>query len=178
MKAGRASIRYAKALLEFAIENQSEKTVVVEMQNILSIMDSTPQLEDALNSPVLPGSQKRKLIDEIFPKVSKMLTQLFDLLSQNNREGILGGIAHNYIHLFDKHKGIVDATVTTAVPLTGALEKEVLNKVATLTPLKVVLKNIVDPSIKGGFILRVGDLQYNASVSDRLEALKRELITS
>ena len=52
MKAGRASIRYAKALLEFAIENQSVKTVVAEMQNILSIMDNSPQLEDALNSPV------------------------------------------------------------------------------------------------------------------------------
>ena len=178
MKAGRASIRYAKALLEFAIENQSEKMVVVEMQNILSVMDSNPQLEDALNSPVLPGLKKRKLIDEIFPKASKMLTQLFDLLSQNNREGILGGIAHDYIHLFDKHKGIVAATVTTAVPLTDALEKEVLSKAATLTPLKVELKNNVDPSIKGGFILRVGDLQYNASIADRLETLKRELITS
>ena len=178
MKAGRASIRYAKALLEFAIENQSKKTVVAEMQNILSIMDNSPQLEDALNSPVLPGSQKRKLIDEFFPKASKMLTQLFELLSQNNREGILGGIAHHYIHLFDKHQGIVAATVTTAVPLTDALEKEVLDKAATLTPLKVELKNNVDPSIKGGFILRVGDLQYNASIADRLEALKRELITS
>jgi F-type H+-transporting ATPase subunit delta len=80
--------------------------------------------------------------------------------------------------LFDKHQGIVAATVTTAVPLTDALEKEVLDKAATLTPLKVELKNNVDPSIKGGFILRVGDLQYNASIADRLEALKRELITS
>jgi F-type H+-transporting ATPase subunit delta len=58
------------------------------------------------------------------------------------------------------------------------LEKEMLKKASTLTPLKIELKNIVDPTIKGGFILRVGDLQYNASIADRLEALKRELITS
>ena len=80
--------------------------------------------------------------------------------------------------MFDKNQGKVSATVTTAVPLTEDLEKEVLKKAATLTPLKVELKNIVDSSIKGGFILRVGDLQYNASIADRLEALKRELITS
>jgi F-type H+-transporting ATPase subunit delta len=64
------------------------------------------------------------------------------------------------------------------VLLTETLEKEMLKKAATLTSLKVELKNIVDPTIKGGFILRVGDLQYNACIADRLEALKRELITS
>ena len=178
MKSGRASIRYAKALLEFAIESQKEDTVVEEMQNILSVMESSPELDDALNSPVLPSSQKRKVIDGVFPKASKIVQNLFDLLSQNGREGILGGVAYHYIKLFDKNQGKVAATVTTAVPLSADLEKEVLKKAATLTPLKIELKNIVDPIIKGGFILRVGDLQYNASIAYRLEALKRELITS
>ncbi|MGA0373828.1 MAG: ATP synthase F1 subunit delta [Flavobacteriaceae bacterium] len=178
MKAGRASIRYAKALMDFAIENKDEKSVVEEMQNILSVMESSSQLDSVLNSPVLPGLQKRKIIDEIFPKASKILKSFFDLLSQNGREGILGGVAHHYVQLFDKHQGKIAATVTTAVPLTEELEKEVLQKASNLTPLKIQIKNIVDPNIKGGFILRVGDLQYNASIADRLEALKRELITS
>ena len=178
MKTGRASIRYAKALLEFAIENQKEKAVDEEMQNILSVMESNPELYDSLNSPVLPGSQKRKIMDGVFSKASKLVQSLFDLLSQKGREGILGGVAHYYIELFDKNQGKVSATVTTAVPLNADLEKKVLKKAATLTPLKIKLKNTVDPTIKGGFILRVGDLQYNASIADRLEALKRELITS
>lgn len=178
MKAGRVSIRYAKALMDYAIENKDEKSVVEEMQNILSVMESSSQLDAVLNSPVLPGLQKRKIIDEIFPKASKILKSFFDLLSQNGREGILGGVAHHYVQLFDKHQGKIAATVTTAVPLTEELEKEVLQKASNLTPLKIQIKNIVDPNIKGGFILRVGDLQYNASIADRLEALKRELITS
>ena len=178
MKSGRASIRYAKALLEFAIENQKEKAILGEMQNVLSVMKSNQELEEALNSPVLTGTQKRKIIDKIFPIASKMLISLFDLLSQNCREGIIVGVVHQYIDLFDKNQGKVDAKVTSAVPLTEDLEKKMLKKAATLTPLKVELKNIVDPRIKGGFILRVGDLEYNASIADRLEALKRELITS
>ncbi len=178
MKAGRASIRYAKALLEFAFERQKEKAVVEEMQNILSVVESSPELDDTLNSPVLPSYQKRKIIGVIFPKASKIIQSLFDLLTQNGREGILGGVAHHYIDLFDKKQGKVGATVTTAVPLSADLEKEVLKKAATLTHLKIELKNIVDSTIKGGFILRVGDLQYNASIANRLEALKRELITS
>ena len=178
MKAGRASIRYAKAFLEFAIENQKEKSVIEEMENIFSLVESSPQLEEALNSPILAGSQKRKIIDEVFPKPSKITQSLFYLLSQNGREGILGGIAYHYTELFDKYQGKVAATVTTAVPLTKDLEKEVLIKASALTPLKIELTNIVDPTIKGGFILRVGDLQYNASIVERLEVIKRELITS
>ena len=107
-----------------------------------------------------------------------MLKRLFDLLSQNGREGILGGIAHYYIELFEKSQGKVAATVTTAVPISTYLEKKVLKKAAALTPLKIELQNIVNPNIKGGFILRIGDLQYNASIADRLQALKRELIIS
>ena len=107
MKAGRASIRYAKALLEWAIENQNEKAILGEMQRILSIMESLPELEEALNSPVLSGLQKRKIINEIFTNASKMLSSLFDILSQNGREGILGGIANHYIDLFDKNLSLI-----------------------------------------------------------------------
>ena len=82
------------------------------------------------------------------------------------------------IVLFNKYQGKVSATVTTAVPLDKVLEEQVLQKAAELSPLKIELKNIVDPTIKGGFILRVGDLQYNASVAERMKTLKRELITS
>ena len=100
------------------------------------------------------------------------------MLSQNKREGILDVVAQKYIELYDQYKGKVIARVTTAVPLTNTLEKKVLQKAAELSPLKIELKNIIDSTIKGGFILRVGDLQYNASVAERMEKLKRELITS
>jgi F-type H+-transporting ATPase subunit delta len=178
MKSGRAALRYAKALLDFSLENQKEKEVFAEMQNILSITADNPDLAEALNNPVLPAKQKRQIMDEVFKKSSKTTQGLFDLISQNNREGILGQVAQQYIHLYDKTQGKVTATVTTALPLTGSLEKKILKKASELSPQKIELKNIVDPSIKGGFILRVGDLQYNASVAQRMETLKRELITS
>ena len=87
-------------------------------------------------------------------------------------------VAQKYLELYDKYKGKVIATVTTAVPLNKALEKKLLQKAAELSPLKIELKNIIDSKIKGGFILRVGDLQFNASIAERMETLKRKLITS
>ena len=178
MKSSRAALRYAKALLNFALENKQEETVTIEMQTVLSIINESPELEAALDNPILSGSKKSTIMAEVFKSNSKTTQSLFLLLSTNKREGILGAVAAQYLALYDRHQGIVEATVITAVALTQEVEKKVLEKASLLTSLKVQLKNTIDPTIKGGFILRVGDLQYNASVLDRLERLKRELITS
>ena len=178
MKSERAALRYAKALLDFSIEGQEEKNVFDEMQNILRVIRSSKDLNDVLNNPVLPTKQKQLIIKEVFDKRSNSTEMLFDLLSKNNREGILDIVAQKYLELYDKYQGKVIATVTTAVPLNEALKNKVLQKAAELSSLKIELKNIIDSKIKGGFILKVGDLQLNASIVERMETLKRELITS
>ncbi len=70
------------------------------------------------------------------------------------------------------------AKVTTAIPLTKEVEKEVLAKIVDLTGDKANLENEVNPSILGGFILRVGDVQYDASISNYLNELKKEFDNS
>ena len=79
-----------------------------------------------------------------------------------------------YNRLYDKSKGIEVAKVTTALPITPELETKVLAKIAEFSKKKITIHNIVDPEIIGGFILRVGDQQYNASVASKLSELKRE----
>jgi F-type H+-transporting ATPase subunit delta len=71
-------------------------------------------------------------------------------------------------------RGSQVASVTTAIPLTNDLKIKVLAKVKELTGKEAEVKNIIDESILGGFILRVGDIQYNASISNKLAKLKRE----
>ena len=65
MKSGRAALRYAKDLVDFSIEGQEEKNVFNEMQNILTVMQSSKDLDDVLNNPVLPTKQKRVISKEI-----------------------------------------------------------------------------------------------------------------
>jgi len=71
-------------------------------------------------------------------------------------------------------RGTQVATVTTAIPLTSDLKTKVLAKVKELTGKEAEVKNIIDETILGGFILRVGDIQYNASIANKLDKLKRE----
>jgi F-type H+-transporting ATPase subunit delta len=96
------------------------------------------------------------------------------LLKENKRFEILAEIARQYNAQHDVLNGIEVAKVTTAFPITPDLEAKVLAKIKEFSTSKITIENIIDPSIIGGFILRIGDQQYNASVANRLQELKRE----
>jgi F-type H+-transporting ATPase subunit delta len=91
---------------------------------------------------------------------------------------MLLSIAKQYSIIYDYSKSIQVAKVTTAIPLTTELETKVMAKIVELTNNKASLENIVNPSILGGFILRVGDVQYDASISNHLNELRKEFDNS
>jgi F-type H+-transporting ATPase subunit delta len=113
-------------------------------------------------------------VKEIFAGVQPETNSLFRLLQENKRFEILAAIAAQFNAQFDEMNGVEVAKVTTAFPITAELEKQVLEKIATISNKKITVQNTVDPSIIGGFILRIGDKQYNASVANRLQELRRE----
>ena len=87
---------------------------------------------------------------------------------------MLPTIATDFQALVNELNGVEIAKVTTAFPITADLEAKVLAKIKEFSNKTITLENIVDESIIGGFILKMGDQQYNASVSSRLQNLKRE----
>ena len=174
MAGERAAIRYAKAVLSLATDNNIAEAVNTDMELINNTVAQSKDLKDMLYSPVISASIKKSALLEIFKGVNPATVNLVDTLITNKRVDLLPQVASKFITLFEQQKGSQIATVTTAVPLTEALEAKVLAKVKELTGKEVAIKNIVDESILGGFILRVGDTQYNASIADQLSKLKRE----
>jgi F-type H+-transporting ATPase subunit delta len=100
---------------------------------------------------------------------------LFSLLAENNRLAIVAATGEQYVRLYAETQGEIKAIVTTAVPLSPALESLVLEKAKNLTKDKVQLENKINPDIIGGFILQIGDMQYDASVVHQLKAIKTTL---
>jgi len=174
MAGARAAIRYAKAVLSLATDQKTADVVNTDMELIANTIAENKDLSEALQSPVVPSTVKKSVLLEVFKNTNKSTLSLIDTLVANNRIDILEQVATKYNQLFDASKGIELATVTTAIAITSDLEKKVLAKAKALTGKNVELKNIIDESILGGFILRIGDVQYNASVSNQLSKLKRE----
>ena len=174
MAGARAAIRYAKAVLSLASDRSTADAVNEEMKLIANTIAQNKNLSDVLQSPVLSTSVKKSALLKVFKKADKTTLGLIDTLVANNRIAILADVAVKYNLLFDQSKGVEVATVTTAIPLTDALKQKVLAKAKELTGKDIEVQSIVNENILGGFILRVGDMQYNASIANQLIKLKRE----
>lgn len=175
MNGSRAAIRYAKAILSFALEQQKEVEVNNDMLLVANTIQDSKELQLLLNSPVLKTELKKSALKEIFAsKTSALTIGLINLLIDNKRLPILEDVAKKYTVIYDSLKGIEVAKVTTAVPLTEELNQQVLQKVIEITGKQATIESIINPDIIGGFILRVGDIQYDASVSNKLQVLKRQ----
>ena len=175
MKGARPALRYARAILNLAKESGLETEVNADMQFINATISESHDLQTMLKSPVIKAADKKKVLDAIFKdKVNAVSLGLFNLLEENKRMVMLEPIASQYTIIYDYLKNMNIAKVTTAVALTKDMEQKVLDKVVELTGNKTSLENIIDPSILGGFILRVGDMQYDASISNNLNELRRE----
>ncbi|GAA4233847.1 ATP synthase F1 subunit delta [Postechiella marina] len=174
MAGARAAIRYAKAVLSLASDQKAADVVNTDMKLVADTIQASKELSEVLKSPVVSSTIKKSVVLEVFKNLNKTTLNLVDTLISNNRIDILGDVAVKYNQLFDESKGIELATVTTAVALTDALKSKVLAKAKALTGKDVEVENIVDESIIGGFILRVGDVQYNASIANQLNKLKQE----
>ena len=174
MSGTRAAIRYAKAILSVATDNQTAEKIQLEMDEIAHTIASNAALNEALKSPLVKLSEKAAVLDKVFNNFSPELKSLFQTLAQNKRIDLLEEISLQYKQLYDQLNNTEVATVTTAVPMTSAMEAKVMAKLKTLSSKKISLKKTVDETILGGFILRVGDQQYNASVSNQLNELKNK----
>ncbi len=170
----RAAIRYAKAILETAVSTERVNQVNDDMKSIINAVNSSADLKDFLASPIITSEVKMNVLSEVFGSVQADTKSLFRLLQENKRFEILEAIATQFNAQFDEMNGVEVAKVTTAFPITADLEAKILAKATAISTKKITIQNTVDPSIIGGFILRIGDKQYNASVSNRLQELKRE----
>jgi F-type H+-transporting ATPase subunit delta len=174
MAGTRAAIRYAKAILDIAQANNNTANVANDMTSIVNAVKDSKELKNFLQSPIIKGEVKHSSLVAIFAAAQKETKSLFQLLLVNKRFELLPTIASDFKALVNELNGVEIAKVTTAFPITADLEDKVLAKIKEFSNKTITLENIVDESIIGGFILKIGDQQYNASVSSRLQNLKRE----
>jgi F-type H+-transporting ATPase subunit delta len=175
MKGTRASIRYAKATLAFAQEAKAAQQVADDFKSLVHLLSTDKELHSAIENRMLPATRKEAILKELLPKASEQTLRFFALLAENNRMELLIPACEGYLDLYAEHKGEVKATVTSAFRLTPELEEKVLVEARKLSDKKAILENIIDPSIIGGYILKIGDMQYDASIAHQLKSIKTRL---
>lgn len=177
MGSHRASVRYAKSVIELAQEQKSLEKVKEDMLLIIKTIHENRELGVVLKNPIVPADKKKAILKALFEKRVQPLTyKTFELIVSKSRESILDEIAIEFINEYNTLKGIVVATVITPYKLEGKQRNEITKIVADITKMKVELTEVLDESLIGGFVLKIGDKQIDESVKSKLANIQRALV--
>ncbi len=176
----RAASRYAKSILELALEQKKLKEVHADFQKLTEVAESNYEFGVILKNPIINSDKKQAILKSLFEKDAQKLTMsFFDIISRKNREDILLDVAREFEIQYNIHSSIQVADLTTTFPIDEKLRKEFVDVVKSISGLKEVkLVEKVDPEIIGGFILRVNDRLLDDSISSKLRELRNQFSTN
>jgi F-type H+-transporting ATPase subunit delta len=175
MKGTRAASRYAKALLELAVEHNQVDSVLNDMKYVVAVANESHDFQLLLQSPVVNSDKKNAIFGTLFTSFQKISLAFIELITKKGREALLVDIADAFEKQVYEYKGITQMTIISAVPLSEDVKAKILAKTKSLATGSVEVSEKVDPSIIGGFIVRTDDKQIDASVANQLNNLKQRL---
>jgi F-type H+-transporting ATPase subunit delta len=169
-----AAKRYAQAAFDIARERNELDRWVEEIRAIVHLA-AQPGVVEVLASSRVPFEAKERLLRSGLASVSPLAMNLARLLVQKGRIALAKQVMDEYQRLLDEYRGMAQAVVLTAVPLSDDEERAVAQRLKELTGKEVVLEGRVDPEILGGLVARVGDRLIDGSTRTRLLELRRQL---
>ena len=132
MKETRVALRYAKSLISLALERQILEQIKDDMQTVKSVYDENREFRNMLKSPIVKSDKKTNILNVFSKELSELSMTFINKIIGKKRESILGAIAENFIKLYNEHKNIVTANVTTATKITEETRSQVLDKLKSI----------------------------------------------
>lgn len=168
--------RYGKALFELAEEEQALDAVFHDVQDLREQLKKIPELESFLNQASVEWSAKKVVLDELTEDYLTISKRALAVIGENHRMPELIVILEEFEKRFNAAKGIVQAQVTTVIPLTETQRDQLIQKLKTQFHCNVIqLKEKIDPTILGGVVVQVGHQRLDGSLRTQLNNLKKEL---
>ncbi len=166
--------RYAKALFAVGKEEGKLEEYNDALQGVAELYASGADLADALTNPLYPLDVREKVMEGIVASmgVEKIMANFLNLLVEKKRAGILPEIAEEFQAMVDEEKNVSHGSVVSAVELSAELQAKVQATLEKLTGKTVELTTSIDPSIIGGIVAKVGDLELDGSIRTQLASLK------
>jgi F-type H+-transporting ATPase subunit delta len=174
MQGTRAAARYAKAFIDLSVEQGVMEQAYSDMKLIVEVCKSNPDFVNFLKSPIIKADDKQKALVNIFSgKLNKITDAYIHLITSKKREMFLAEIAQEVINQYKINKKILTAVITTANGLDDITRAKAIEVVKGGGSNEVVLEEVINKDLIGGFIIRVGDKQVDASIARKLNNLRR-----
>ena len=175
MLTSRVAYRFAKALLQLSVERNELDKVIDEIRLVKSICEENRDLRVMLESPVVKVDKKRKIFRQVFSSnLSEITNKFFDIIFRRSREKLIFEVAQSFIDQYKEFKKINIVIVESAQPLNEENRNMVMQFLKGRTTEKIELVEKVNEELIGGIILKMNDLQIDASVKSNLNKLEKE----
>jgi F-type H+-transporting ATPase subunit delta len=169
--------RYAKALFQVGKEENALDSFNSALAEMAALYVQVPEVVDALTNPLYPLEVREKVMAQLLAKMQgpAMVANFMKLLVQKRRANALPDIAEVFQALVDVERNMCRGTVTSAAPLSGALNSKIKATLEKITGKQVLLRTEINPAIIGGIIAQVGDLVLDGSIKTQLTGLKESI---
>ncbi|MEN8927839.1 MAG: ATP synthase F1 subunit delta [Flavobacteriales bacterium] len=174
MKNSKTANRYAKALLELSVEKGNLDAVYGNMQSLSETINESADLRSLIKNPTVKEEEKKNIFTALFGKTFDADTmKLVTLLTENKRADLIGEVSDQFIAQYRINKNIVTAEVTSAANLDDDQKKNILALLKHDGEVEIV--ETINPALIGGFIVKVGDKQIDASIATKFKNLRKEI---
>lgn len=175
----RVTKRYAKALFEAAQASDQIDQIENDLNLVKEVIEKSPDFSVLLQSPVIGSAEKRKIFRQMFEKKLPPLSFNFlNLLLDKGREKILPEIIGYFFRLIDESRGIIRGQLLSAHPLSVTQLEGLKKHLDRITGKNVQLNQQVDPSLIGGFVVRMDDTVIDSSIKNQLVKMKEYMISN
>ena len=175
MDIGLVSVRYAKALLKFALEEHTEDRVYGEISVLYDTYLEVPALRSALENPTLGDTDKEALLSQASGgNVSNTLLLFIRLVISHHRTQIMQFIASSYVTLYRKNKKLVQSRLTVPSKISEALMQRIKELIKSRTSSDVEFLVKEDKSLIGGFVLEYDTYRMDVSLKNQFQKLRNE----
>jgi F-type H+-transporting ATPase subunit delta len=179
MQNPRLAARYAKSLLDLAVEQNQLDAVYADMKWLQQVNKSNPDFVNMLRSPIISSDKKDKIMDAIIgSKVSKLTMLFTKLLTAKTRESNMPEIVTAFIEQYNKLKNIQTVKLTTATAISEELKQSIVAKVRSSTSSAVEIETSVKEELIGGFKLEVGGTLIDASILRDLNDVRKQFLNN
>lgn len=177
MSEKRIASRYAKSLIDLAVERNMLEKIFEDIRFFNATCKQNPEIENVFKSPIINLDKKQQIVSGIFKsKIDPLTASFFDIIVKKNRSNYLLAVADEFIAQYMEIKNIASATVSTANPLSDVVKAEIGKVLQKQTGKTIELASKVDKSLIGGLVVQMGDRLYDASIRTKIKNLRRELI--
>jgi F-type H+-transporting ATPase subunit delta len=169
--------RYASSLIESSKQKGSLEVVAKDIELVVKTLEDNSQLKKVLETPVVRPAIKKSILEEVFQgSISRETSEFLSFSVEKGRENLLYDILLRFLALRDEHFNIVNVELKAAFEFTPEQEKELKKKLEETLKKSVRIKLVIDKEIIGGFIAKVGDTVYDASLKHQLDLLKKQFM--